>query len=243
MRQVVRDLRACHAEANERIERAETERREAIALTEQTVSMLTEERARAARAEARADTLRERVDSAERDLAVAQHDAEAAQQAAAELRLADEARKARAGYAAPGTAGGGGSDAGGRRSPADCPARRVAATGGAAKPLGEAQDSMAGTMSDRPAALAHPPSWATTTPPPPGAWCRACHGTGWWTEQHQPRGWRCVTCHPPAHLAAEAIRGEGQEETAAGRTPLWSGEPMSAGSARNGYPASALPTT
>jgi hypothetical protein len=67
-------------------------------------------------------------------------------------------------------------------------------------------------MSDRPPALA--PSWASPTPPPPGAWCRACHGTRWWTERHQPRGWRCMTCHPPVRLAAEAIWREGQGETA-----------------------------
>ena len=28
-------------------------------------------------------------------------------------------------------------------------------------------------MSDRPPALAQPPSWAEPIPPPPGAWCRA----------------------------------------------------------------------
>jgi hypothetical protein len=44
--------------------------------------------------------------------------------------------------------------------------------------------------------------------PPPGAWCRACRGTRWWTERRQQRGWRC---HPPAHLKAEAIRLQGQD--------------------------------
>jgi hypothetical protein len=53
-----------------------------------------------ARAEARsaqqmAADLHDRLDSAERDLAVAQHDAQTAQQAAGALRRADEARKAR----------------------------------------------------------------------------------------------------------------------------------------------------
>jgi hypothetical protein len=39
--------------------------------------------------------LRDRLDSVERDLAVAQHDAQTAQQAAGALRRVDEARKAR----------------------------------------------------------------------------------------------------------------------------------------------------
>jgi hypothetical protein len=97
------------------------------------------------------------------------------------------------------------------------------AAGGAAQPLGAAQDGVAGTMSDRPPALAHPPSWATTASPPPGAWCRACHATRWWTEGRESHGWRCVTCHPPVHLLlVEAI----QRESAGGGvdprpTPWW----------------------
>ena len=46
--------------------------------------------------------------------------------------------------------------------------------------------------------------------PPPGAWCLACHGTLWWTERHEPKGWRCGKCHPPDHLRAEAVRWEGE---------------------------------
>jgi hypothetical protein len=65
-------------------------------------------------------------------------------------------------------------------------------------------------VSDRPPALAQPPSWADAIPPPPGAWCRACHGTRWWTERHEPHGWRCVTCHPPVHLPADQIRREAE---------------------------------
>jgi hypothetical protein len=67
-------------------------------------------------------------------------------------------------------------------------------------------------MSDLPPALAHPPSWGEATPPPPGAWCRACRGTRWWTERREPHGWRCLTCHPPMHLPAEAVRREGEVE-------------------------------
>jgi hypothetical protein len=27
----------------------------------------------------------------------------------------------------------------------------------------------------------------------------------WWTEWQQPAGWRCLTRHPPAHLAPEQV--------------------------------------
>jgi hypothetical protein len=64
-------------------------------------------------------------------------------------------------------------------------------------------------MSDRPPSLAQMPSTADLRPPPTGSWCRACHSTRWWTERHQPRGWRCWTCHPPVHLPPEAVRREG----------------------------------
>ena len=65
-------------------------------------------------------------------------------------------------------------------------------------------------MSDRPPGLAWMPSTADVTPPLPGAWCRACYGTRWWTERHQPKGWRCLRCHPPDHLPTEAVRREGE---------------------------------
>jgi hypothetical protein len=71
-------------------------------------------------------------------------------------------------------------------------------------------------MSDRQSALARMPSWGDNTPPWPGSWCRACHGTRWWTEQHDPHGWRCLTCHPPDHLPAEAIRRENEADHAPG---------------------------
>jgi hypothetical protein len=69
---------------------------------------------------------------------------------------------------------------------------------------------VAGGMSDRPPGLARMPSTADVTPPPPGAWCRACGGTRWWTERPAPKGWRCLTCHPPDHLPPAAIRREGE---------------------------------
>jgi hypothetical protein len=50
---------------------------------------------RAERERLRAEGLQERLSGADRELAVAQHDAEAAQEAAAKLRLAEDARKAR----------------------------------------------------------------------------------------------------------------------------------------------------
>jgi hypothetical protein len=59
-------------------------------------------------------------------------------------------------------------------------------------------------MSDLPPELARMPSWADSTPPLPGAWCRACEATRWWTERHEPQGWRCGACHPPDHLKARA---------------------------------------
>jgi hypothetical protein len=82
-------------EANKRAEIADVNRRaaEAGADAERTRADQAEEDRRAA--EGRADALREKLDHTERDLAVVRHDAEAAQQAAAELRLAEEARKAR----------------------------------------------------------------------------------------------------------------------------------------------------
>jgi hypothetical protein len=66
-------------------------------------------------------------------------------------------------------------------------------------------------MSDRSPSLQRQPSTADVTPPPPGAWCRACFGQRWWTERRDPKGWRCLTCHPPVHLSADAIRREGEE--------------------------------
>jgi hypothetical protein len=70
-------------------------------------------------------------------------------------------------------------------------------------------------MSDRPPGfLAQMTSWADPTLPQPGAWCRACHGTRWWTERHEPKGWCCMTCHPPDHRPVEAIRREGETDDA-----------------------------
>jgi DNA-binding transcriptional LysR family regulator len=96
----------------------------------------------------------------------------------------------------------------------------MAASGHTAQPLGAAQ-SVVAAMSDRSPALAHPPSWATTTPPPPGAWCRACHGTRWWTERRESHGWRCMTCHPPHHLVVEAIRREDGGTNATPQLTAW----------------------
>ena len=45
-----------------------------------------------------------------------------------------------------------------------------------------------------------------------GAWCSCCYGTRWWTERHEPKGWRCMACHPPDHLRREAIRREGEAD-------------------------------
>jgi hypothetical protein len=74
------------------------------------------------------------------------------------------------------------------------------------------------------------PSTADTAPPTPGAWCSSCFGTRWWTERHEPKGWRCGMCHPPDHLAPEAIRRESEAEDApmpaAPRRPRQNGDPL-----------------
>jgi hypothetical protein len=44
------------------------------------------------------------------------------------------------------------------------------------------------SVSDRPPGSARTPSTAAVTPPLPGAWCRACEGTRWWTERREPKG-------------------------------------------------------
>ena len=61
-------------------------------------------------------------------------------------------------------------------------------------------------------ALQRPPAWADPSLiPPPGAWCSCCgrfdrKGGRWWTTAPEPDGWACVTCHPPDHLAPDAVR-------------------------------------
>jgi hypothetical protein len=65
------------------------------------------------------------------------------------------------------------------------------------------------------------PSTVDVTPPLLGAWCRTCEGTRWWTERHEPRGWRCMTCHPPDHLPAEAIRRDAPREPRQDADPLF----------------------
>ena len=61
-------------------------------------------------------------------------------------------------------------------------------------------------MSDRPAGRRCP---AGQIPPPPGRGVGRARDA-WWTERHQQRGWRCMTCHPPDHLPTDAIRREGE---------------------------------
>lgn len=58
--------------------------------------------------------------------------------------------------------------------------------------------------------LARLPGGAPMPQPPPGAWCRCCgrfdrSGGRWWRPNDEPRGWRCMTCHPPIHLREGAI--------------------------------------
>jgi hypothetical protein len=57
-----------------------------------------------------------------------------------------------------------------------------------------------------PSGLQRQPSWADNEQrPPPVTWCNVCYGQRWWTERQHPAGWRCVTCHPPVHLAPEKV--------------------------------------
>jgi hypothetical protein len=80
-------------------------------------------------------------------------------------------------------------------------------------------------MSDLPPELARMPSWAEATPPWPGAWCRACRRTRWWTERRDPKGWRCLRCCPPSHLPPEAIRRESEPDDAT-RAPARDADPL-----------------
>jgi hypothetical protein len=57
------------------------------------------------------------------------------------------------------------------------------------------------------AALRRPPSWwrAEGHRPTPGASCSCCTGQRWWSKLEDQRGWCCCTCHPPDHLAPDAV--------------------------------------
>jgi hypothetical protein len=51
------------------------------------------------------------------------------------------------------------------------------------------------------------PSWSDPTDTPTEAdTCSCCRHSVWWTEQHGSKGWCCMTCHPPLHLAPDAVR-------------------------------------
>jgi hypothetical protein len=51
-----------------------------------------------------------------------------------------------------------------------------------------------------------PPAWAEPTDPPlPGSSCSCCGLGQWWCERDTPKGWRCRACHPPDHLAPDAV--------------------------------------
>jgi hypothetical protein len=55
------------------------------------------------------------------------------------------------------------------------------------------------------AALRRPPSWrrAEAHMPTPGTTCSCCGGRQWWSRDEL--GWCCATCHPPDHLASDAV--------------------------------------
>lgn len=79
---------------------------------------------------------------------------------------------------------------------------------GRPKPEADHRAALAGFLA---AGRQRPPAWADPTSlPPPGAWCSCCGrfsrtGGRWWREAANPSGWRCATCHPPAHLAPGAV--------------------------------------
>jgi hypothetical protein len=52
-----------------------------------------------------------------------------------------------------------------------------------------------------------PVSWARAADEPTtGDFCGCCGGHLWWSESDEPKGWRCCSCRPPAHLTAGAFR-------------------------------------
>ncbi len=54
----------------------------------------------------------------------------------------------------------------------------------------------------------YPPSWSDMRDTPGRSAtdkCRSCGGRAWWTEAHNPNGWRCYVCHPPDHLPHAAV--------------------------------------
>jgi hypothetical protein len=92
--------------AERRVDAADTDRRSAIALAEQTVTLLTDAVARADRAETaiaaerqRADALRDRLDGMQRDLDAARRWAQDAAQDANAMRQAEAERKGRGRWA------------------------------------------------------------------------------------------------------------------------------------------------
>jgi hypothetical protein len=55
-------------------------------------------------------------------------------------------------------------------------------------------------------AMQRAPAWADPAAlPVHGCWCRCCRGSRWWCEREAQKGWRCWTCHPPGHLASDAV--------------------------------------
>ena len=49
------------------------------------------------------------------------------------------------------------------------------------------------------------PTWDGISMPRPAQTCFCCGSRRYWTEAQRNRGWRCRTCHPPDHLAPEAV--------------------------------------
>lgn len=63
-------------------------------------------------------------------------------------------------------------------------------------------------VSDRFPRLARTPSDASLTAPPHGAWCAPAMARAGGRSGRRPKGWRCMTSHPPDHMTREANRRE-----------------------------------
>jgi hypothetical protein len=120
-----------------------------------------------------------------------------------------------------------------RLSADHCRFRRTGLGGSAtlaAAPIDAAMTESA--VTDRFSRLARTPSDASLTAPPHGAWCRACHGTRWWTKRQRAEGLALhdvPSAGPSAARSEPAGRGPGRDSRPTGRRSA-----VSAGGNRSG---------
>lgn len=73
-------------------------------------------------------------------------------------------------------------------------------------PMAPAEQHDAETAALQHAASQRRPSWpGGDRIPTVGCRCSCCGGSHWWREREHASGWRCWTCHPSAHLAADQV--------------------------------------